>query len=111
MGQYAETEWEQFGTEANAVKAKEDITQIATLLYEKAEVKHEGPLGPFSFWISNSLGTYSESYFLKSPAKPTKRPSTSRQTIAQLTVSWLWQQGHLTQAVHEYGAALVPTNI
>ena len=49
LGHIARTEWEQFGTEANAVRAKEDIEQIATLLYEKAKVKHEGPLGPFSF--------------------------------------------------------------
>jgi hypothetical protein len=33
----------QFGTEDNAVRAKEDIKQISTLLYEKSQVKHEGP--------------------------------------------------------------------
>jgi hypothetical protein len=49
LGQVAPAEWELFGTEDNAVRAKEDVEQIATLLYEKAQVKHEGPLGPFSF--------------------------------------------------------------
>jgi len=49
LGQITLTEWERFGTEENAVKAKEDVEQIATLLYKKAEVKHKGPLGPFSF--------------------------------------------------------------
>jgi hypothetical protein len=48
LGQTIQTEWERFGTEENAVRAKEDVEKIATLLYEKAQVKHEGPLGPFS---------------------------------------------------------------
>ena len=43
LGHIARTQREQFGTEANAVKAKEDIEQIANLLYEKADVKHDGP--------------------------------------------------------------------
>jgi len=49
LGQTIPTEWERFCTEENAVRAKEDVEKIATLLYEKAQVKHEGPLGPFSF--------------------------------------------------------------
>ncbi|HEX4425590.1 MAG TPA: hypothetical protein VH079_09325 [Terriglobales bacterium] len=49
LGRMSQTEWERFGTEGNAVKAKEDIEKIATLLYKKAKVKHDGPLGPFSF--------------------------------------------------------------
>jgi hypothetical protein len=49
LGHIAQTQWEQFGTEANAVKAKEDIEQIANLLYEKADLKHDGPRGPFTF--------------------------------------------------------------
>jgi hypothetical protein len=49
LGQTIQTEWEQFGTEENAVRAREDVEKIADLLYEKAEVKHEGPRGPFSF--------------------------------------------------------------
>ena len=49
LGQTIQTEWERFCTEENAARAKEDIEKIANLLYEKAEVKHEGPRGPFSF--------------------------------------------------------------
>lgn len=49
LGNIAQTEWEQFGTEANAVRAREDVEQIAKLMYEKANVKHDGPRGPFSF--------------------------------------------------------------
>jgi hypothetical protein len=45
----AQTEWERFSTQENAVRAKEDVEKIATLLYEKAQVKHEGLRGPFSF--------------------------------------------------------------
>jgi hypothetical protein len=49
LGHLAKTKWEQFSTEANAVKAKGDVEQIAQLLYDKANVKHDGPRGPFSF--------------------------------------------------------------
>jgi hypothetical protein len=49
LGDIAQAEWEKFGTEENAVRAKEDVEKIATLLYEKAQVKHEGLRGPFSF--------------------------------------------------------------
>jgi hypothetical protein len=48
LGNIARTEWEQFSTEANAVRAKEDVEKIAILLYDKAEVKHDGARGPFS---------------------------------------------------------------
>jgi len=60
LGDIARTVWERFGTEENAVRAKEDVEKIAKLLYEKAEVKHEGPRGPFSFGFqihSAHLGT------------------------------------------------------
>jgi hypothetical protein len=43
------TKWENFGTEENAVRAQEDVEKIATILYEKAKIEHEGPRGPFSF--------------------------------------------------------------
>jgi hypothetical protein len=49
LGNEAQTEWEQFGTEASAVRAKEDIEQIATILYKKANVPHDGIRGPFAF--------------------------------------------------------------
>lgn len=43
------TDWDSFGTEKHAVRAKEDVENIATILYEKANLKHSGPRGPFSF--------------------------------------------------------------
>jgi|ERR1700733_200799 len=43
------TDWENFVTEKNATRAKEDVEKIATVLYKTANVKHEGPRGPFSF--------------------------------------------------------------
>ena len=46
---FARTDWENFADEYTAVRAKEDVEKIATLLYEKAELKHSGPRGPFSF--------------------------------------------------------------
>jgi hypothetical protein len=49
LGNVAQTEWEKFGTEENAVRAKEDVEKIAILLYDKARVNHEGLRGPFSF--------------------------------------------------------------
>jgi hypothetical protein len=49
LGQYLQTSWELFSTEDNAVRAKEDVLKIATILYEKANVEHDGPKGPFSF--------------------------------------------------------------
>src|SRR4051812_37108985 len=35
LGEPLQTDWERFGTEENAVRAEEDIKQIALLLYEK----------------------------------------------------------------------------
>lgn len=55
LGEVTQTKWERFGTEENAVRAKEDVAKIATLLYEKAKVQHEGPLGPFSFGFRVTL--------------------------------------------------------
>ncbi len=49
LGEAAKTQWEQFGTEANAVKAKEDVQRIAELLYKTANVQHDGLRGPFAF--------------------------------------------------------------
>jgi len=49
LGEPIQTEWERFCSEETAVRAKEDVEKIATLLYEAAQVKHEGPCGPFSF--------------------------------------------------------------
>jgi hypothetical protein len=46
---FIKTDWENFGTESSAIRAREDVEKIATILYEKANLKHEGPLGPFSF--------------------------------------------------------------
>jgi hypothetical protein len=43
------TQWEHFVTEKNAIRAQEDVERIATTLYKTANVKHKGPLGPFSF--------------------------------------------------------------
>jgi hypothetical protein len=43
------TKWENFVTESNAIRAQEDVEKIATILYEKANLKHDGPRGPFSF--------------------------------------------------------------
>jgi len=49
LGQTIQTEWERFCTEENAVSAREDVEKIADLLYQKAELKHDGPRGAFSF--------------------------------------------------------------
>jgi hypothetical protein len=49
LGDIEKTEWERFGTEANAMRAKEDVEQIANLLYEKADIEHDGPLSAFAF--------------------------------------------------------------
>jgi len=46
---FARTDWENFADERNAIRAREDVEKIATLLYEKANLKHSGPRGPFSF--------------------------------------------------------------
>ncbi len=49
LGVFLRTDWERLCTEENAVRAKEDVGKIAMILYENSNVKHEGPLGPFSF--------------------------------------------------------------
>ena len=46
---FVQAQWEKFATENNALRAQEDVGKIATLLYNTAKVKHDGPLGPFSF--------------------------------------------------------------
>ena len=46
---FIKTDWDSFGDEHSAVRTKEDVEKIATILYEKANLKHKGPLGPFSF--------------------------------------------------------------
>lgn len=48
LGQFVRTDWERFCTEENALKAKEDVLKIATILYKKANLKHDGPIGPFA---------------------------------------------------------------
>lgn len=49
LGESLRTDWEQFCTEQNAVRAQEDVQTIATLLFERANATREieGPLGPF----------------------------------------------------------------
>jgi hypothetical protein len=42
-------EWEAFASEANALRAQQDVRLIAKTLYDAARVKHEGPIGPFVF--------------------------------------------------------------
>jgi hypothetical protein len=49
LGDFLRTDWEQFSTKQNAVRAQEDVQKIATLLFEKVNAKKEieGPRGPF----------------------------------------------------------------
>jgi hypothetical protein len=49
LGRFVQTRWERFCTEENAVKAKEDVEEIAKALYDGASMteKSEGPYGPF----------------------------------------------------------------
>jgi hypothetical protein len=49
--EFIQTEWEQFCTEENAVRAKEDLEKIANVLYEASGIakKQKGPIGPFAF--------------------------------------------------------------
>ncbi len=51
LGEHIQADWEKFGTEQNAVKAKEDVEKIASLLYSTSSVakKQSGPIGPFTF--------------------------------------------------------------
>lgn len=48
-GDFLRTEWEQFCTEQNAAKAREDVYEIGSLLFKEADkIKRiEGPRGPF----------------------------------------------------------------
>jgi hypothetical protein len=54
----AETEWERFCTEEYAVRAKEDVEKIATVLYQKANLKHAGPQDPFAFGFQINSATF-----------------------------------------------------
>jgi len=51
LGEQLETNWEQFGTEANAIRALRDVEIIARTLYEAADMRHKsaGPYAPFAF--------------------------------------------------------------
>lgn len=51
LGDLLQADWERFGTQQNAVKAKEDIGKIAEILYDASGVsrKHKGPRSPFAF--------------------------------------------------------------
>ena len=51
LGEHIQTDWEQFGTEENAVKAKEDVEKIATVLYKASGLaeKQNGEVEPFAF--------------------------------------------------------------
>ena len=49
LGQTAQTHWEAFGTESNAMKAREDVGEIAELIYKEANFDHAGIRGPFAF--------------------------------------------------------------
>lgn len=42
---FIKTDWENFGTESSAIRAKEDAEKIATILYEKANLNTKGRLG------------------------------------------------------------------
>lgn len=48
LGEVIRTDWEKFCTPENAIRAKEDVEKIASILYESANLKHGGPLGPFA---------------------------------------------------------------
>jgi hypothetical protein len=51
IGQTITTDWEQYCTQENAVKAKRDVEEIAEMLYKSANMrkKAKGPIGPFAF--------------------------------------------------------------
>ena len=51
LGEHIQADWERFGTEQNAVKAKEDVEKIALILYNASGVskKQSGPMAPFAF--------------------------------------------------------------
>lgn len=62
LGEQIQTEWERFGTEQNAVKAKEDLYKIANLLYKASRLKRKKPktVGPFAFGFSHSSATITQ---------------------------------------------------
>lgn len=51
LGEHIQAEWERFGSEKSAVKAQEDVEEIANLLYDASGIadKQSGPLGAFAF--------------------------------------------------------------
>ena len=51
LGEYLRTNWEQFCTAENALKARQDVEEVANMLYEKVSAlkEIEGPRGPFCF--------------------------------------------------------------
>jgi hypothetical protein len=51
LGEHIQADWEKFCTEQNAVKAKEDVEKITSLLYSTSGVanKQSGPKAPFAF--------------------------------------------------------------
>ena len=50
LSTFIKTDWERFCTEENAVRAKEDVKEIASALYNGANMKDksDGPYGPFA---------------------------------------------------------------
>ena len=50
LGTFIQTDWEQFCTEGNAVRAKEDVYQIMKSLYDGGDMRHKsaGPYEPTS---------------------------------------------------------------
>jgi hypothetical protein len=46
---FIQAKWESFCTETSAVRAQEDVLELANILYNQANLTHEGPRGPFSF--------------------------------------------------------------
>ena len=55
---FAQTDWECFCTESNAIRAKDDVEELANILYQKANVKHGGPRGPFTFGFQIRSSTF-----------------------------------------------------
>lgn len=50
LGAFIQTDWERFCTEANAVRAQQDVSEIVKALYEGSDMrsKSEGPYAPFA---------------------------------------------------------------
>ena len=55
---FVQTDWERFTTESNAIRAQEDVGRIAMILYEKANLKRDGPLGPFAFGFQSRSASF-----------------------------------------------------